>query len=139
MSTDIRPELSRKNPYWISRHRFYELRHFCMQYDEWKAALAAINVNGKDPLAGLDKPKNSGTGDPTYQMVLMREEYTNKIDMVEKAAKEGSPELGNYIFKGVTKGISFDHLMAQDQIPCCKEMYYDHYRRFFWLLSNIRK
>ena len=26
MGTTIRPELSEKNPYWIERHRYYELK-----------------------------------------------------------------------------------------------------------------
>lgn len=33
MSKNLRhPELSEKNPYWIERHRYYELKHFCLQY-----------------------------------------------------------------------------------------------------------
>ena len=36
MGTKIRPELSKKNKYWIPRHRYYELKHFCLQYPEWK-------------------------------------------------------------------------------------------------------
>ena len=38
MGTTIRPELSEKNPYWIERHRYYELKHFCLQYPIWKKA-----------------------------------------------------------------------------------------------------
>jgi hypothetical protein len=30
MGTTIRPELSEKNPYWIERHRYYELKHFLL-------------------------------------------------------------------------------------------------------------
>ena len=36
MSTVIRPELSKNNEYWIPRQRFYELKHFCLQYPSWK-------------------------------------------------------------------------------------------------------
>ena len=35
MSTLIRPEISKNNEYWIPRHRYYELKHFCLQYREW--------------------------------------------------------------------------------------------------------
>ena len=42
MGTTIRPELSEKNPYWIERHRYYELKHFCLQYPIWKKAYAAL-------------------------------------------------------------------------------------------------
>ena len=36
-------------------------------------------------------------------------------------------------------GISYDHLKARTGIPCCKDVYYDLYRRFFWLLSKERQ
>lgn len=35
-----KPELSKKNPYHLSRHRYYELKHFCFQYPEWKKNIA---------------------------------------------------------------------------------------------------
>ena len=35
-----RPELSKKSPYWIDKHRYYELKHFCLQYPLWKKELA---------------------------------------------------------------------------------------------------
>lgn len=38
MSTTIHPELSKKNTYWIEKHRYYELKHFCLQYPIWKEA-----------------------------------------------------------------------------------------------------
>lgn len=38
MRNDMRPELSQKNPYWIGKHRYYELKHFCLQYPIWKKA-----------------------------------------------------------------------------------------------------
>lgn len=31
-----RAELSRKNPYWIPRHRYYELKHFCLQFRDYQ-------------------------------------------------------------------------------------------------------
>lgn len=30
-----RDGLSRKNPYWIPRHRYYELKHFCLQFRDY--------------------------------------------------------------------------------------------------------
>ncbi len=47
MSTTIRPELSDKNKYWIDRHRYYELKHFCMQYDIWKQAYDIVDGRSK--------------------------------------------------------------------------------------------
>ena len=36
MSTTIRPEISEKNKYYIDKHRYYELKHFCLQYPLWE-------------------------------------------------------------------------------------------------------
>ena len=43
MATTIRPELSEKNPYWIEKHRYYELKHFCLQYPIWRKAYVSLN------------------------------------------------------------------------------------------------
>ena len=138
MSTDIRPEISKRKPFWISKHRFYELKHFCLQYSEWQDELKLISC-GKHPLAEEKIGKSAGPGDPVLSCVIKREELNDHIDMVDKAAKVCSEELGKYVFKGVTRGISYEHLLAQNGIPCCKETYYESFRRFFWILSKMRK
>lgn len=58
--------------------------------------------------------------------------------MVEQTAIEADADLAHYILKAVTEGLSYSHLKARLEIPCGKDMYYDRYRRFFWLLSKIR-
>ena len=42
MATVIRAELSKNNKYWISKHRYYELKHFCLQYPEWQKEYSNI-------------------------------------------------------------------------------------------------
>lgn len=138
MSTDIRPEISKRNSYWISKHRFYELKHFCLQYPEWQEELKLISV-GKHPLAEEKIGKSAGPGDPVLACVLRREVLSDHIDILNQAAKGCREELRKYVFKGVTEGISYEHLAAQTGLPCCKEMYYENFRRFFWALSKLRK
>ena len=43
MGTTLRAELSEKNPYWIEKHRYYELKHFCLQYPIWNKAYSALD------------------------------------------------------------------------------------------------
>ena len=45
MGTTIRPELSEKNPYWIEKHRYYELKHFCLQYPIWRKAYSVLDLS----------------------------------------------------------------------------------------------
>ena len=65
--------------------------------------------------------------------------YADRMKMVEQVAKETDEELSCYILEAITEGISYDHLKARTGIPCCKDVYYDLYRRFFWLLSKERQ
>ena len=43
MATVLRPELSPKNKYHIDKHSYYELKHFCLQYTEWKKSYSAFD------------------------------------------------------------------------------------------------
>ena len=39
----LKNELSGKNKYHLSKHRYLELKHFCLQYPEWKKRLKEID------------------------------------------------------------------------------------------------
>ena len=56
MSTQIRPEISQKNPYWIPKHRYYELKHFVMQYPAWVAARKGLDFLHGDASLLVDLP-----------------------------------------------------------------------------------
>ena len=44
MAHDIRPEVSQKNPFWIGKHRYYELKHFCLQCKDRVKLQAFIEI-----------------------------------------------------------------------------------------------
>lgn len=136
MSTNIRPEISMKNDYWIERHRYYELKHFCLQYPIWKKA--SSNLDGLARHGNGIRNGLRSTSDPTSKAAEAREWYLNKMHLIEEAARESDSALAPYILKGVTEGMSYDHLRSKHNIPCGKDMYYNCYRRFFWLLNKTR-
>lgn len=138
MSTIIRPELSKKNPFWIEKHRYYELKHFCLQYPDWQKAVRSFDSLSKPVIEPLEIHTNT-MGSPTEQCVVAREIYLEWIHMVEESAKCTDEELANYILKGVTLGKSYDHMLASLGIPCCRDVYYEKYREFFWRLDKIRR
>ena len=59
--------------------------------------------------------------------------------MIEKAALDADECLYPYILKAVTEGLSYTYLKSKTDIPCGKDMYYDRYRRFFWILDGLRE
>ena len=138
MATVIRPEISEKNKYWISKHRHYELRHFCLQYPYWKKAYAMLD-DAKVALSSIKYfPDKNAPSDPTARRAMLKAYYSEKIDLIEKTAYESDPYLYEYIIKAVTNGLSYTHLKTKLGIPCGRDMYYDRYRKFFWLLHKAR-
>lgn len=136
MSTLIRPDISQKNKYWINKHRHYELKHFCLQYPEWKKT---YNSSPNISLSTTNEVSRSNIhSDPTFKEVMRRKRYLERIELIEQIAREADDDLHNYILKGVTEGLSYTHLKHRLDIPCSKDTYYDRYRRFFWLLDKTR-
>ena len=137
MASNLRPELSKKNKYWIDKNRFYELKYFCLQYPLWKHAydsLDGMRISSFD----LTNVKTSSCSDIFGSIMDERTLYLERMELVEKAARETDPYLASYILKAVTEGHSFNYLKARLEIPCSRDMYYDRYRRFFWLLDQSR-
>lgn len=139
MGTTIRPELSEKNPYWLEKHRYYELKHFCLQYPIWKKAYSSLDGLATSPSYSLMFIAANTLSDPTASCAIEKTFYSKRLDMVKGVAKATDPILADYILKAITEGWSYDILKARLDVPCCKDVYYDLYRRFFWLLSKERK
>lgn len=139
MATLIRAEVSTKNKYWIDKHRHYELKHFCLQYPMWKKVYSEFS-DFSIPLSTIERVSTSNLpGDPTAKRALMKSYYAEKIDMIERVAKDTDNYLYEYIIKAVTEGLSYTYLKTKLDMPCGRDMYYDRYRKFFWLLSKVRE
>ena len=137
MATVIRAKISEKNKYWIDKHRHYELKHFCLQYPEWKRAVKDLD-GFKSKTCTDGQPGGNNVGDPTSKCVEIRTGYIERIKMVERIAAETDEYLADYILRAVTENLSFTYLSTQMNIPCSRDTYYDRYRKFFWLLSKAR-
>lgn len=132
----IKPELAQNNKYWIPRHRYYELKHFCLQYPIWKKAYESLDSLSKSPtrlsIFSINK------GDPVYRCFESREHFYDLLKMVESACDETDESLSRYLLRAVTNGYTYEYLKMNYNIPCCREVYYESYRRFFWILSKKR-
>ena len=139
MATMIRAEISDKNKYYIDKHRHYELKHFCLQYPSWKKAYADFDDTSISLSTIESIPTSNLPGDPTAKRAVMKAHYSERINLIEKIAMEADRYLYKYILKAVTENLSYTYLKSRLGIPCGKDMYYDRYRKFFWLLSESRK
>lgn len=136
MGTSIRPEISESNEYHISKHRYYELKHFCLQYREWKR----LSNKASEAVGSTEETRHAeGThSNPTYTLAVDRMLYRSRIDLVETAASLADPDIAPYILEAVTEGLSYPQLKARLDVPCGKDMFYDRYRRFFSILDLLK-
>ena len=138
MATVIRPEISSKNKYYIDKHRYYELKHFCLQYGEWKKAYMTCTDSVIYTSKMDDTTRSTTPSDLTAKYAMKRVWYGERLKLIERTAMEADEYLWHYILRAVTEGLSYVYLKTKLNIPCGKDMYYDRYRKFFWLLSEAR-
>lgn len=134
-----KPELSKKNPYYIPKHRYYELKHLCLQYKGWKRSLARLDGWHQQGEETGGIVKGNLPSDPTAREAMLRAYYSQHIELIDNCIAKLEAAIQPYILEGVTtEGLSYNDLRARG-CPCGSEMYYAIYHKFFWLLSIERQ
>lgn len=138
MSTLIKPDLSERNKYWIPKHRYYELKHYCLQYPEWIQKISEVSFT-----KGISNKSIPGSQiefvDPTFDKAEELHYYFKNIEFVRSAADASDPLLSSYILEAVTSGVSFEYLKTMKGMPCSRGTFYNRYRKFFWYLDQITR
>lgn len=94
----------------LSKHRFYELKHFCLQYSKWKEIYEYAD--------GW-----SGKGDTTSRDGIKRAEIRRYVETIEECARLTDPDILR--------------IVTVDRISLPTNKIYE-YRKFFWELSRRR-
>lgn len=132
---------TQENVYWIDKHRYYELKHFCLQYPLWCKSLTSLG-NIIEQLTAGEKAGGFETVEKPKALCRMYQHRINLIFETAKKTVEGKDlnrGINDYIFKAVTNGYSYDYLKKKLGLPLEKDEYYQYYKRFFWLLDKIRE
>lgn len=130
-----RSKLSKRNKYYISENRYKELLYFARQYAVMRLELA--DLRNAYPTQALVRVKQEHY-DPMPDLVDRATRLADKIELIEECAYQADPDLWTWILTGVTTGKSYDYLSMHMNMPASKELYYDRYHKFFYLLS-LRK
>lgn len=131
----LKAEVSEKSQWHLSKHRYLELTHYCLQYKDWKKEL--------NELDGFRSTESIGRGDANWSdstgtLAARRAELSKRIEQVEVAARQADTALAIYILLSVTEELTFPQMQARFTVPCGKDMFYDRRRKFFWLLDKKR-
>ena len=130
----VRPLNERK--YNISKHRFAELYHFCLQYPEWKDELK-YKTDSVASIEITDMPTTHKNESTVEALAIRRTNLEDKCKLIEQTAIEVDEEIYQYILKAVTNEyINYNYLSTIMNIPCSRNTYYDRRRKFYYLLSK---
>lgn len=138
MSGPTRNDISKKSQYWIPKYRYLELKNFCLQYPDWKKQTSHAYrslVPSYDPVAGR---ASNDIYRPTEKEIIELNIMYEKISCVEECARAADASIWNYIVEGVANGYSYDYLHLKIGMPAGRSMYYDRYRKFFYILDKER-
>ena len=128
-------EMSKKNPYYISKNRKWELKYFCKQYREWKKALNDISFFTIPPEV---KVTTSDLNSMAEKVAEKRDYYNERIGLIETCAKEANPDISKWIILAVTEDKNYESLRMVYNIPCHRAVYYTSLQRFFYILDKKR-
>ena len=119
----------------LSKHRYYELVHWCLQYPEWEQMIRTIKFIPDVNQTQSRKSKwNAKRGTEEAGAILA--EASSNMELIKRICRETSKELYSWVLLAVTKGMSFTELKMQYGIPCERDMFYDRRRKFFLLLDK---
>ena len=139
MGHSVVPEISKHNKWWIPRNRFLELKYFCLQYPEWKREAYDLMIGAGSRLIQNGMHSSPEFSDKTGNTAIRLLILNRKISLVQKLAIGIDPVIGKCVLKAVTEGLSFVTLKTVYDIPCERDMYYDRYRKFFYMLDKMRE
>lgn len=107
--------------YSLSVHRYRELKHFCLQYNEMRAKLvAALNDIYAD------------ANDPVSRNAVIIRDLLYAIDLIERTAIDTDCRNYDIILKSVTEDVSFKKL----GVDMDKGAFDDLRAKFFYILSE---
>lgn len=147
MGTNYRAKISKKNKYWISKHRFYEIEHHCLQYKEWEDEYKTLKKQGVKGVEYDGMPHGTNVGNPTEAIGMRMAELSAKMDLIKNTVEESDrvviekhgkeKSIYKHLLVAVTnEGISYNYLNMIMDIPVSEKVYYEARRRFYWLMSQ---
>ena len=127
-------DLRLSKEYSISRHRYRELKEFCLQYEEKKAELQQIYTSSSvSPEVAV---MGGVPGKPTEQKAMRAVKLKEEIELIEGCIAEACGEdvgLTEQLKRNVTLGVGYDSL---GYVPCGVRQFYIYRRKFFYILDK---
>lgn len=132
-SSELKP-ITDSGIVYLNKHRYLELKHFCMQYPEWVRIYNTLTTGTPGSVA-IDRMifKTGIPSDPTAARAIAAQFYRDRIDLVKGVARDACGDMWSYILEAATTGKQYEQ--TDEKV---KE-FDDNFRKFFSLLHLRRE
>lgn len=126
-----------KDEYGISKHRYLEVIHHCLQYPEWREELENMTDTVKAIQYGQEGKGSPSQASATERLAIKRAELLEKCERIEQTAIEADADIYQWLLEGVTTDYAtYIYLRDAKGLPCGDQKYYRARRKFYWLMSK---
>lgn len=91
-----------KDKYGISKHRYLEVIHHCLQYPEWREELENMTDTVKAIQYGQEGKGSPSKASATERLAIKRAELQEKCERIEQTAIEADADIYQWLLEGVT-------------------------------------
>lgn len=134
MKRSRRPQ--RTSKYWVEPEIFDNVVTFCRCYPVWIKELQSLPDGNRAIQYDKDKVQTSNQYDATAELALKRVETERKVNLILTTAQLASPELWEWVVKGVTSKDYTTNDLIQQGMPASVNHYTKVKRYFYYLLSK---
>lgn len=113
-----------KNEYVLSKHRFYELKHFCLQFPEWETLYSVTD--------GWAEEVGQDISDTTSRDGILKAELAHKMELVRNTANSFCGKYSEMVFNYAAYG-------TKPKLSFWQKDFWYYYRLFFWELSRQKE
>ena len=112
-----------KSEFRLSKHSYFELKHFCLQYPEWEALYSQLD--------GWAKEIGKNEGDTTSRDGIRLADLDRKMTLVRETCRDVCGDYAPLVFEHVILGI-------KPRLRWDQKDYWYYYEKFFWELAHRR-
>lgn len=122
--------------YYLPKYTYKTVVNFCLQYNELKDELLAIDGWHSGNQDGM--PHGTGTSDPVANDAIRRAEIQKKIDVIEETVRENvTGVMQPYILKSITNEyVGYQYLRTIYNIPMGQRQFSDLRRKVYYQISK---
>ena len=128
-----------KDKYGISKHRYLEVIHHCLQYPEWREELENMTDTVKAIQYGQEGKGSPSQASATERLAIKRAELQEKCERIEQTAIEADADIYQWLLEGVTTDYADLHIPFGDAKRGCRAVIrntIEPRRKFYWLMSK---